>query len=636
MTSLPYLPEGALTTPHYAGHVAASEDDDKELFYWMFAPDVPNDFEGEETEIPLVVWLNGGPGCSSMDGLWIENGPLRLKRTTNNHTEDDGWTIRINSHSWHRAPAWLLYVDQPVGTGLSFTKKKKYCRNDREVNEDFYLFLTNFLLLHADTMLEPVSKNNRRRTKRPVYLTGESHAGHYIPSMADFILRKNDDPDVPMTIRVAGAAVGNGWVDPRRQYEAATAAYGAGLVDLSQFARLRESERACHASIDGGNLNARVCYKLLDDIVDDSHGGRGTKVSTYDTRVWEDLHKPRDYPPGHKDVESYLGRPSSGMKNKIVPNTRQPPMFANSDVVLESLHATGAAAAGQFFRECTDPPWEALRQQDGKGVVDELVRVLEHESEPRVLFFNGIHDLICNHVGNERLLDALSWRSRKEWAEESKRYAWDVLDETKESEKGPAGYVREHKNLIFLKILNAGHMVPLDRPGVALTMMRTFLYGGKDGKGFRHVPQNGLKSGKPPTESWGNEAQCEVVTKTNEESLTTTTTKTIKEGKNGEREQPRQQSTILRTTTTTTMVAVFVLVLVCWWKRGCGRRRLFAHRDYSYKRGLDGGDPTANDGVELNGGVGVGHARGYRDRAETDHDDDHDGGSSVGVRKSVI
>jgi len=64
---------------------------------------------GAGDEVPLILWLNGGPGCSSMDGLWLENGPFRLK------SGDNGWTIDVNDYSWHNAPAWILYVDQPVG-----------------------------------------------------------------------------------------------------------------------------------------------------------------------------------------------------------------------------------------------------------------------------------------------------------------------------------------------------------------------------------------------------------------------------------------------------------------------------------------------------------------------------------------
>lgn len=118
VTSMPLLPDGLFPTRHWAGHLPADGEDgsDKKIFYWLFEPggDDPSNNNNNNNiandEIPLLLWLNGGPGCSSMDGLWLENGPFRLK------SDDDGsWTIDVSKHSWHNAPAWTLYVDQPVG-----------------------------------------------------------------------------------------------------------------------------------------------------------------------------------------------------------------------------------------------------------------------------------------------------------------------------------------------------------------------------------------------------------------------------------------------------------------------------------------------------------------------------------------
>ena len=188
VTDLPYLPKDSFPTKHYAGHIPASHNDDKKLFYWLFEPDLSDsNTQGNEGEIPLLIWLNGGPGCSSMDGLFIENGPFRLERKEDPDRKsnfakgvDDGWTIQINPYSWHKAPAYVLYIDQPVGTGLSFTKSKRYCKNDKEVNIDFHLFLENFIIMYQDLFLKEeqhVGDNNDgkllvREMKRPLYFAG--------------------------------------------------------------------------------------------------------------------------------------------------------------------------------------------------------------------------------------------------------------------------------------------------------------------------------------------------------------------------------------------------------------------------------------------------------------------------------
>ncbi|KAL9181534.1 hypothetical protein ACHAXT_010339 [Thalassiosira profunda] len=484
VTSLPLLPADALSTRHWAGHLPASSDaNDKKIFYWLFEPG--NTAGRNPADIPLVLWLNGGPGCSSMDGLWLENGPLRLKSGTN------GWTIDVNPHSWHNAPAWTLYVDQPVGTGLSFSKKKKWCKTDFEVNRDFHYFLEEFFLLHRDKFLSASSDTNSPaewQLNRPFYFSGESHAGHYIPSMMDFILQRNDGTVAPdgkngleplrVTIPCSGAAIGNGWIDPYHQYAAADAAYGAGLIGTAQRAYYQDKEKACQSKLKSGSYRESVCFALLDDIVDQSGGKSGNaKVSQYDTRLWEKRGQSRSFPAGHKDVETYLGGAHSASL---------PPLKVNYREVLESIHATESIAAGQTYRECTDPPYIALQHQDGLGVVDELVRILDHETKPHMLFFNGINDLICNHVGNEQLLDALPWSKTEQYTQQA-RHAWESGVETSLKVNyipgRPDGYVKQYDNLSFLKVLESGHMVPMDHPAVALAMIRTLVYGTGGNKG---------------------------------------------------------------------------------------------------------------------------------------------------------
>ena len=447
--SLPLLDDNALHTQHWAGHLPVVEGD-KYLFYWLFAPP---DGSQIDSNTPLIIWLNGGPACSSMDGLFLENGPIMWELDDNR-----AYRLSPNPHSWHTAPAYTLYIDQPVGTGLSFTTSGTYPTNDALVNADFYTFLQQFFKLHADKFVT----NNK--VNRPVYFSGESHAGHYIPSMMHHILKQNENNN-HIIIPLAGAAIGNGWVDPYHQYAGARAAYGHGLIDLAQVYKMAFKEQQCQDQLTQGHYTAGVCFDLLDDIVHNAYGTSSQyKVSQYDVRRSEPKQGHRTFPPGYKVTEAYLG-------GWTLPATDAGSLDPNLyHEVLEALHASAATQAGQRYEECTDPPYVALEHQDGLGVVDDVVAILQHPSQPRLLFFNGIEDLICNHVGNEEALNHLPWQHQKEWMD-TKRYAWDAGHAT--LERPAAGFMREYQNLMYLKLFAAGHMVPMDQPAVALEMMRT-------------------------------------------------------------------------------------------------------------------------------------------------------------------
>lgn len=92
-----------------------------------------------------------------------------------------------------------------------------------------------------------------------------------------------------------------------------------------------------------------TCFDLLDNILDQSYGkGSKYKVSQYDARRSELHGSPRTYPPGHKDVEAYLG--GSGASS----------LAANFKQVLKAIHSYPSYEAGQEYEECTDPPYIAL------------------------------------------------------------------------------------------------------------------------------------------------------------------------------------------------------------------------------------------------------------------------------------
>lgn len=146
----------------YAGYLDA--DKGRKLFYWFV------ESEADPENDPLVLWLNGGPGCSSIDGLLTENGPFRI--------HFDGKTVVKDDFSWN-AFANVLYVEGPVNVGFSYNSTDldpKEMYNDDAMADSNYHAIVDFFRKF------PQFKSHK------FYITGESYAGIYIPTLTRKIL----------------------------------------------------------------------------------------------------------------------------------------------------------------------------------------------------------------------------------------------------------------------------------------------------------------------------------------------------------------------------------------------------------------------------------------------------------------
>jgi carboxypeptidase D len=144
--------------------------------------------------------------------------------------------VTLNPHSWHGATN-LMFIDQPVGTGLAYTRNRKHASDDQQVSAAFYRMLLAFFALHP-SYVAPAQEASGVRVTRPVVLAGESHAGHYIPCMTKYILAMNAEARRQggggLVINIDGLAIGNGWIDPFHQYDVSDYAHGQGLISDGQ------------------------------------------------------------------------------------------------------------------------------------------------------------------------------------------------------------------------------------------------------------------------------------------------------------------------------------------------------------------------------------------------------------------
>jgi cathepsin A (carboxypeptidase C) len=153
------------------------------MFYWLF-----NSRRSPSTD-PLVMWLTGGPGCSSEMAVFYENGPFTI---------NDDMSLKSNAYSWNDVSN-VIFVDNPVGTGFSESAGVDHLdKTEEEIAETMYRFIQGFLVANPEYV------------GRDFYVSGESYAGHYIPAIAYYLVNNATD----MQIKFKGIAIGNGWVDP--------------------------------------------------------------------------------------------------------------------------------------------------------------------------------------------------------------------------------------------------------------------------------------------------------------------------------------------------------------------------------------------------------------------------------------
>ena len=137
--SLPGAPDPPLKM--YAGHIDITPEHHGNLFFWFFQ----NRHIANKQR--TLVWLNGGPGCSSMDGALMEIGPYRV---------NEDLTLNPNNGSWDEFSN-VLFVDNPVGTGFSYVDGDSYVEELDQMADQMIQFLEKWYTIFPEYDRDDVS-----------------------------------------------------------------------------------------------------------------------------------------------------------------------------------------------------------------------------------------------------------------------------------------------------------------------------------------------------------------------------------------------------------------------------------------------------------------------------------------------
>jgi carboxypeptidase C (cathepsin A) len=165
------------------------------MWFWFF------EARNNPSTAPLAIWLNGGPGCSSMIGLFQENGPCQFYNGAS--------TPSVNPYSWNKYVN-MLYIDQPIGTGFSY--------GTDTVTSTVTAAPQVWAMLQAFFTQFPQYKS------REFGIFTESYGGHYGPEFAYYFETQNSAIDAGtlsgIKINLVALGINNGWIDPNIQYKA--------------------------------------------------------------------------------------------------------------------------------------------------------------------------------------------------------------------------------------------------------------------------------------------------------------------------------------------------------------------------------------------------------------------------------
>ncbi|KAE8692730.1 Serine carboxypeptidase-like 35 [Hibiscus syriacus] len=419
VTNLPGQPPAKFR--HYAGYVKLRPQDSKALFYWFF------EAQYEVSRKPLVLWLNGGPGCSSVAyGAAQELGPFLIRSNDSRLT--------FNKFSWNKV-ANMLFLEAPVGVGFSYTNNSKDLHElgDRITAADSYNFLTNWF------------KRFPHFKAHDFYIAGESYAGHYVPQLAQLIYDKNKASSPDSYINFKGFMIGNAAInEPTDTLGLFDYAWSHAIISDQLYDKIHTE---CDFKQSTSNLTARCADHIrgfMDAYANIDMYSIYTPVCTKSprTRTYPKLtgfwHKlPSGYDPCTEDyVETYFNR-------KDV----QSALHAN----LTKLPYPYTTCSGEIkgWNESPDSMLPIIQKLLDAGL--------------RIWIYSGDTDGRVPVTSTRYSIKKMGLRVKEEWR------AWFHKSQV-------GGWVEVYEGgLTFATVRGAGHQVPVFAPWQSLNLFTHFL-----------------------------------------------------------------------------------------------------------------------------------------------------------------
>ncbi|KAJ3096130.1 hypothetical protein HK100_005638 [Physocladia obscura] len=381
-------------------------------FFWYF-PAAPGVISSN-----LVVWFNGGPGCSSLEGLFTEHGPIMF---------NSSGSLYANPYGWHNQ-ANVLYVEQPVGTGFSVDNTKK-SYDEIALAGYFASFLNNFYNVFNETK------------SYDLYLTGESYAGTYIPYIATTLAKTktSDGTDIKITgIGMGNPAMGQTLNSPTMDYN-----FFLATNNFWNSSSLKSQATACLTTNCSVGSLASAWYTLNDN----TFGVGNTCFDPYNvyfTMPCDNAFSDHGYL-AEQAMSNFLNVRKTASVRNAIHLTSLASTFTWSEC--SSIHLTSTNAASQTL----------LANLISLGI--------------KVLIYDGNYDSVCDYISVETALAKLVWGGGTGFSNESN--PWNIGTHQ-------GGLIWDERGLKYIRVFGVGHMVGADDPTKAARLLNELLTSSTD------------------------------------------------------------------------------------------------------------------------------------------------------------
>jgi len=423
----------------FSGYIDVSSPGEKagtrQMFYWFV------ESQNKPETDPVLLWTNGGPGCTGLGGFLSEQGPFRAGK--------GGTVLEVNEHAWTKL-ANMVFIEQPVGVGFS-KAATKIDYGDEQAAADNHRFIVGFF------------KRFSQYASQSFYISSESYGGHYLPTLAKKIKEKND------VNQFRGVFLGNPLTYMQyRNYGQYGTAWGHQLFSAPLWKQYEEAE--CAKTFPPSDTCGRITdsmdrilasfdpYALDYDKCNTQAGvGRAERwalrnvISRANARNLTQLEAV-PYEPCIEDfMTAYLNRAD----------------------VQQAIHVK----AGAKWSMCSNDVGNAYNMTDVNTNMVPVWKELIEMGDMNIMIVSGDDDTVCATLGTQQFIwdmgyNAKSTENWKPWMVDGQtagfRTDFDVPIRGAACQVFPCGFS-------FATVHSAGHMIPATQPARSLALLKSFL-----------------------------------------------------------------------------------------------------------------------------------------------------------------